>query len=66
MAWYPHLVLALKNLGILEIILSNRTKAKAEDLKKFAFLKVINWGEKIKSDLIINATSIGIKTKRGN
>ncbi len=58
----PSLVLALKNLGILEIILSNRTKAKAEDLKKnFPFLKVINWGEKIKSDLIINATSIGIK-----
>ena len=58
----PSLVLALKNLGIMEIILSNRTKAKAEDLKKnFPFLKVINWGEKIKSDLIINATSIGIK-----
>ena len=58
----PSLVLALKNLGILEIILSNRTKAKAEDLKKnFPSLKVINWGEKIKSDLIINATSIGIK-----
>ena len=39
-----------------------RTKAKAEDLKKsFPFLKVINWGETTKSDLIINATSIGIK-----
>ncbi len=58
----PSIILALKNMGILEITLSNRTKAKAEDLKKnFSFLKVINWGETTKSDLIINATSIGIK-----
>ena len=60
----PSIILALKNMGILEIVLSNRTKAKAEDLKKsFPFLKVINWGETTKSDLIINATSIGIKEK---
>tara|TARA_A100001015_G_scaffold308404_1_gene405985 strand:- start:256 stop:1044 length:789 start_codon:yes stop_codon:yes gene_type:complete len=58
----PSIILALKNMGTLEIILSNRTKAKAENLKKnFPFLKVINWGDSIKSDLIINATSIGIK-----
>ena len=45
-----------------EITLSNRTKKKADDLKKnFPFLKVVSWGEIIKSDLIINATSIGIK-----
>ena len=43
-------------------MLLKRTKKKAEDLKKsFPFLKVISWGETIKSDLIINATSIGIK-----
>jgi len=58
----PSIILALKNMGTLEIILSNRTKAKAENLKKnFPFLKVINWGDIIKSDLIINATSLGIK-----
>ena len=58
----PSVIMALKNMGILEIILSNRTKEKAEDLKKiFPFLRVINWGETIKSDLIINATSVGIK-----
>ncbi len=58
----PSIILALKNMGTLEIILSNRTKAKAEGLKKnFPFLKVINWGDIIKSDLIINATSLGIK-----
>ena len=58
----PSIILALKNMGILEIVLSNRTKAKAESLEKsFPFLKVINWGETIKSDLIINATSLGLK-----
>ena len=49
-------------MGIDQITLSNRTKEKAVNLKKsFPFLKVINWGEIIKSDLIINATSVGIK-----
>ena len=58
----PSVILALKNMGISEIIISNRTREKAEDIKKnFPFLNVINWGETIKSDLIINATSIGIK-----
>ena len=58
----PSIILALKNMGVLEITLSNRTKEKANDLKKnFPFLKVINWGETIKSDLVINATSVGIK-----
>ena len=58
----PSIIIALKNMGISEIIISNRTKIKAENLKKnFPFLKVLNWGEKIKSDLVINATSIGIK-----
>ena len=58
----PSIILALKNMGVFEITLSNRTRKKAEDLKKsFPFLKVINWGEEIKTDLIINATSVGIK-----
>ena len=58
----PSLILALKKMGSLQITLSNRTNEKAENLKKsFPFLKVISWGETIKSDLIINATSLGIK-----
>ena len=58
----PSVLLALKNMGINQITLSNRTKEKAVNFKKsFPFLKVISWGETIKSDLIINATSIGIK-----
>ena len=58
----PSIILSLKSMGASEITLSNRTKKKADDLKKsFPFLKVVSWGETIKSDLIINATSIGIK-----
>ena len=58
----PSVLLALKNMGVDQITLSNRTKEKAINLKKsFPFIKVINWGEIIKSDLVINATSVGIK-----
>ena len=49
-------------MGVDQITLSNRTKEKAVNLKKsFPNIEVINWGETIKSDLIINATSVGIK-----
>ena len=58
----PSIILALKKMGTSEIILSNRTRQKAEILKNsFPFLKLINWGKTVKFDLIINATSIGIK-----
>ena len=57
----PSVLLALKNMGVDQITLSNRTLEKAIYLKKsFPFIKVINWGEIIKSDLVINATSVGI------
>ena len=59
----PSIILALKKMGVSIISLSNRTKQKAEDLKKsFPFIKIIDWGETVKSDLIVNATSVGIKT----
>ena len=58
----PSVLLALRKMGVDQITLSNRTKEKANNIKKsFPFLRVIDWGETIKSDLIINATSIGIK-----
>jgi shikimate dehydrogenase len=45
-----------------EIIISNRTKSKAESLKDlFRNLKIVNWGEVPNFDIIINATSIGLK-----
>ena len=55
------IILALKRMGVSQIILSNRTKHKAEILKKlFPNLLIIDWGEIIDFDMIINATSIGL------
>jgi len=58
----PSIILALKRLGAAKITLSNRTKEKAEDLKKiFSYIEIINWGENTDFDMIINATSLGLK-----
>ena len=58
----PSIILALKKLGVSKISLSNRTKEKAEDLKKiYKDLEVITWGQCTDFDIIINATSLGLK-----
>ena len=58
----PSIILALKTLGATKITLSNRTKKKAEDLKNFfPGLEIINWGQKTDFDMVINATSLGLK-----
>jgi len=58
----PSIILALKRLGSSKISLSNRTKVKAEDLKKiYPDLEIINWGQSTNFDMIINATSLGLK-----
>ena len=58
----PSIIVALKRLGAIEIALSNRTKKKAEDLKKiYSDLEIIDWGETPDFDMIINATSLGLK-----
>tara|TARA_B100000029_G_scaffold14893_1_gene15386 strand:+ start:194 stop:976 length:783 start_codon:yes stop_codon:yes gene_type:complete len=58
----PSVIIGLKNLGASKITLSNRTKKKAEDLKKlFKDLNIINWGQIIDFDMIINTTSLGLK-----
>ena len=58
----PSIILALKKLGVFKISLSNRTKEKAEELKKiYKDLEVINWGQCTDFDMIINATSLGLK-----
>ncbi len=57
----PSIILALKKMGAHKIILSNRTKKKAEQLKKtFSDLEIINWGETTEFNMIINATSLGL------
>ena len=57
----PSIILALRKMGAAKIILSNRTKKKAEELKKnFSDLEIIDWGETPEFNIIINATSLGL------
>ncbi len=58
----PSIIFALKQMEASTIMLTNRTKEKAESLKKqFPFLELIKWGDTKKFDMIINATSLGLK-----
>ena len=60
----PSIIYALTKMKVSEITLSNRTKEKAENLKKhFKNIKIIKWGEIINFDMIINATTLGLKEK---
>ncbi len=57
------IILALKKLEASTIILSNRTKEKAENLKKiYKDLEIIDWGKTPNFNMIINATSLGLKS----
>ena len=58
----PSIIFALTKMKVSEIFLSNRTKEKAEELgTTFKNIKIIRWGEVIDFDMIINATSLGLK-----
>ncbi|MDB4189373.1 shikimate dehydrogenase [Candidatus Pelagibacter sp.] len=58
----PSIIIALKKIQIEKIYLSNRTELKAIELKKnFPEIEIIKWGEILDFDIIINATSIGLK-----
>ena len=60
----PSIIYALTKMKVSEITLSNRTQEKAENLKKhFKNIKIIKWGEIINFDMIINATTLGLKEK---
>ena len=57
----PSIILALRKMGAAKIILSNRTKKKAEELKNFfSDLEIVDWGETPEFNIIINATSLGL------
>ena len=57
----PSIIFALNKMKVSEITISNRTKVRAESLKfLFKDIKIINWGEISKFDMIINATSLGL------
>ena len=58
----PSIIIALKKMQVGKIYLSNRTELKATKLKKnFAEIEIIKWGDTLDFDIIINATSIGLK-----
>ena len=58
------LIYALNKMGASKIIVCNRTKSKAENLKHlFNEIDIVNWGEIPNFDMIINATSLGLKNE---
>ena len=58
------IIFALNKMKIPKIILSNRTKKKAEDMKNlFNNINIVEWGNIPDADMIINATSVGLKKK---
>ena len=60
----PSIIYALRKMKVSKISLSNRTKEKAESLKNlFKDIEIVDWGERIDFDMIINATSIGLKNE---
>ncbi len=63
----PSIIFALRKMNALEIIISNRTKQKAENLKsQFEKLKVVDWGNLPDFDVVINATSLGLNNEAIN
>ena len=60
----PSIIYALGKLDVSKIILSNRTKQKADNLKKiFPNISVVDWGDQPEFDVIINATSLGLNSE---
>ncbi|MDA9667598.1 shikimate dehydrogenase [Candidatus Pelagibacter sp.] len=58
----PSIIFALNKMKTSKIKISNRTKDKAENLKTiFKNIEIIEWGEVPNFDMIINATSLGLK-----
>ena len=63
----PSIIFALNKMNVSEIIISNRTRQKADDLKsQFKIINVIDWGNIPKFDMIINATSLGLNNEALN
>ena len=60
----PSIICALEGLLLKKIYLTNRTIKKAEQLQeKYPKLEIIKWGELVNFDIIINATSVGLKVE---
>ncbi len=60
----PSIIFALKNMGCENICLINRTFKKAEKIKEtFKEITVRKWGDIPEFDIVINATSVGLKNE---
>ena len=58
----PSIIYALNKLKVSEILLTNRTKEHAEKIKnKFKNITILEWGKDCNFDMVINATSLGLK-----
>ncbi len=61
----PSILKALEKLGATKVYISNRTKEKAKDLENYykisLGLETLDWGQSPDFDIIINATSLGLK-----
>jgi shikimate dehydrogenase len=63
----PSIIFALNKMNVSKIIISNRTKEKAVNLKnQFTNIDILEWGMAISYDVIINATSLGLKNESIN
>ena len=63
----PSIIFALKNMNAQEIIISNRTKEKAENLiVLFNNIKILEWGNLTDFHMVINATSLGLNNEKIN
>ena len=58
----PSIIFALNKMNVSKILLTNRTKQKSQNLKnQFPNIDIIDWGVVPKSNVIINATSVGLE-----
>lgn len=61
----PSILKALEKLEATKVYISNRTKEKAQDLESYykisLDLETLDWGQSPDFDIIINATSLGLK-----
>ena len=62
----PSIIYSLQKMKVSKILLSNRTRERAENLKNlFKDLEIVEWGVTPNFDMVINATSIGLKNEDG-
>ena len=62
----PSIIYSLQKMKVSKILLSNRTIERAESLKNlFKDLEIVEWGVTPNFDMVINATSIGLKNEDG-